>query len=193
MRGRKPKAAAQFEAAGSSATTAVANTLAQVPAERLPAAGALRRAGAMTYDGMLVVALWLATLFPMVALSNRAVHGAAVQSLVFLEMYAFFVLFWLYRGQTLGMLAWRLAIETDDGRPLTLLRLTLRFFVTLLPVLAALLAWRAGGMPAVIVCLSAGVLAHSLAWFDPQGRSFADRVSGTRIVQLPRRTSTSLE
>jgi uncharacterized RDD family membrane protein YckC len=162
-------------------------------ADAAPPAGALRRAGAMTYDALLVVALWLFTLFPMVAITNGAVHGAAVQSHVFLEMYAFFVLFWLYRGQTLGMLAWRLAIETDDGNPITLLRLTLRFFATLLPVLAALAGWRLGGMPAVVLCLLAGVMAHGMIWVDPRRRSFADRLSGTRIVQLPRATSASVE
>lgn len=148
-----------------------------------PAAGLLRRTGAMVYDGMLVLALWLATLFPMVALANDAVHGAAVQSLVFLEMYAFFVFFWLYRGQTLGMLAWKLAIRTDDGTPLSLGRATLRFFASVLPLVVAAFAWRAAGTPAAVACLAAGALGYLWILVDPAGRSWSDLISGTRIVR----------
>ena len=156
-------------------------------------ASALRRAGAMAYDLMLIVALWLATLFPMVALANDAVHGALVQSLVFLEMYAFFAFFWLYRGQTLGMLAWKLAIRTDDGTPLTLLRVTMRFFATVLPLLVAALAWRPAGAPAVVLCVAAGALGHAWIHIDRNGRSFADWLSGTRIVRLPAITNGPIE
>jgi hypothetical protein len=60
-------------------------------------------------------------------------------------------------------------------------------------VLAALAGWRLGGMPAVVLCLLAGVMAHGMIWVDPRRRSFADRLSGTRIVQLPRATSASVE
>jgi len=123
-----------------------------------------RRIGAMIYDGMLVLALWLATLFPMVALSNQAVYGAVVQTLLFLELYAFFVFFWLYRGQTLGMLAWKLAVRSDDGGPLTLRQATLRFF---------------GGMLS-LACAGLGYL-----WIlvDRENRSWSDLLSGSRIVR----------
>ena len=57
-------------------------------------AGLLRRLGAMIYDGLVVIALWMATLFPIVALTNTAAVGAAVQSLLFFELVAFFVFFW---------------------------------------------------------------------------------------------------
>ena len=53
-------------------------------------AGLPRRLGAMLYDALLVLALWLFTLFPLVAIANAAVAGAAVQSLVFVEMFAFY-------------------------------------------------------------------------------------------------------
>lgn len=147
----------------------------------------------MAYDLMLVVALWLATLFPMVALTNNAVQGALVQSLVFLEMYAFFVFFWLYRGQTLGMLAWRLTIRTDDGTPLTLMRVTMRFFATVLPLLVAALVWRPAGLPAVALCIAAGALGHAWIHIDRKGRSFADWLSGTRIVRVPASSGGPLE
>jgi len=127
-------------------------------------AGLLRRLGAMLYDGILVLALWLATLFPMVAFSNTAVYGANVQTLLFLELYAFFVFFWLSRGQTLGMLAWKLEIRTIDGQPLTLRQATLRFF----------------GAIVSLACVGVGYL-----WIliDRENRSWSDLLSGSRIVR----------
>ena len=124
-----------------------------------------RRLGAMLYDGMLVLALWMVTLFPMVALQNNAVLGATVQTLLFLELYAFFIFFWMYRGQTLGMLAWKLAIVTNDGAPVTLRMATLRFF-------AAMLA---------LLCFGLG---YFWILLDPQRRSWSDMLSASRIVRV---------
>ena len=95
-------------------------------------AGFLRRLGAMVYDTLLVMAIWLLTLFPMVALTNNAVVGAAVQSLLFLEMAAFFVFFWYFRGQTLGMLAWHLELRSTTGHALSPMQLIIRFFAAIL-------------------------------------------------------------
>jgi len=150
-----------------------------------PGAGLLRRLGAMLYDGMLVLALWLVTLFPMVALSNDAVYGATVQSLLFLELYAFFVLFWLYRGQTLGMLAWKLEIRTDDGTRLSLGRATLRFFVAVLPFIFAAFALRLFGNAAALACAAVGALNYLWILIDPERRSGSDLLSGSRIVRSP--------
>jgi uncharacterized RDD family membrane protein YckC len=137
----------------------------------------------MIYDGMLAVALWLVTLFPMVALANDAVYGALVQSLLFLELYAFFVFFWLYRGQTLGMLAWKLEIHTDDGAPLSLSRATLRFFASVLPLVFAALAYQLYGSAPAVFCLAVGGLGYLWILIDPRRRSWSDLLSGTRIVQ----------
>jgi uncharacterized RDD family membrane protein YckC len=138
-------------------------------AEQLdPGAGLFRRLGAMLYDTLLVVAMWMATLFPMVAIANHAVYGATVQTILFLETYAFFVLFWLYRGQTLGMLAWKLAVGTEDGSPLSLRQATLRFF----------------GAMVSAACLGLGYL---WIWIDRDNRSWGDILSATRIVKVPAR------
>ena len=118
----------------------------------------------MLYDLLLVIALWMATLFPIVAIANHAVHGATIQTLLFLEAYAFFVLFWRYRGQTLGMLAWKLAIRSEDGAPLSLSQATLRFFGALVSA----------------ACLGLGYL-----WIliDRENRSWGDLISRTRVVR----------
>ncbi len=120
----------------------------------------------MVYDGMLIIALWMFTLFPMVAISNDFVYGAGVRSVLFLEMFGFFAYFWVRRGQTLGMLAWRLEVRSEDGSPLTLTQATLRFC----------------GALASFATLGLGYL-----WIlvDRKGRSWSDLLSGSRILRVP--------
>lgn len=142
--------------------------------DNLPSAGFLRRMGAMIYDSLLLTAVWLTTLFFMVAANNSAVGGALLQTVLFLESFVFFAFFWLRNRKTLGMLAWHLELQPNsvagpDGNPvippLTLKQVTLRF-------LGACLS---------IACLGLGYL-----WIliDPQKRSWADLLSGTRIVRI---------
>lgn len=121
----------------------------------------------MIYDALLVLALWMFTLFPIVAAAGDAVAGPLVRALLFLELYAFFVFFWLRRGQTLGMLAWRLELENDRPGPLTLSQATLRFI---------------GG------ALSIAALGLGYLWIlvDPERRSWSDRLSASRVRHVPR-------
>lgn len=120
----------------------------------------------MLYDSMLILAIWMMTLFPMVALTNEAATGSAVRSLLFFELVAFFVFFWYFRGQTLGMLAWRLELRSATGHAITPLQLVIRVF--------------AAGLS--FACLGLGYL-----WilFDPQRRSWSDIISQTKIVYAP--------
>lgn len=131
-------------------------------------AGFFRRFGAMVYDTLLVIAVWMFTLFPLVALTNDYVFGAALQSLLFLELFLFFVWSWVYRGQTLGMMAWRLRVEADDGSRLRLLQATARFF-------AALLAFLPLGLGQLWI------------FVHPERKSWSDLMSSSRVVVVPRR------
>jgi len=120
----------------------------------------------MIYDLLLVLALWLVTLFPFVALANAAVTGAALQSLLFVEMFAFYVYFWVARGQTLGMLAWHLHVVGVSGHSITLRQALLRFV---------------GGLCSVIT------LGLGFVWqlFDAHRRSWPDLMSETRTIHQP--------
>ena len=82
----------------------------------------------MVYDAMIVLAIWLVTAFLAVALNGgQAVTGPTFQSVLFVELFAFFAGFWVGRGQTVGMLAWRLHVATTDGAPVQLRHALLRF------------------------------------------------------------------
>lgn len=134
------------------------------PTPAVPA-GFFVRVFAMIYDALIVFAIWVLTIVILVTIAGDAVVGAWVQSLLFVELFAFFTYFWLRRGQTLGMLAWRLRLVSDE--PMSLLTALMRFIGALL-----------GG-----ACLFLGYL-----WmlFDSENRSWSDLLSNTRVVREPK-------
>lgn len=142
-------------------------------------AGLGRRLGAMLYDGFLVAAIWL-----LVAVAHLAVvrfgfgleaeavgsgwlQRGTLQLLLLASAFLFFAFCWRRGGMTLGMQAWRLRVQTVDGRAISLGQSLVRYGV----------AWLS------FVALGLGYL-----WvlFDTERRSWPDIVSGTRTVVLPK-------
>lgn len=76
--------------------------------------------------------------------------------------------FWIKGGQTTGMRAWRIKVLSADGRPITTTQAALRY-------LSAGLSWLALGIGFVWML------------FDAQGRSWHDRLSGTRLVMIEKK------
>ena len=138
-------------------------------------AGLARRLGAMLYDALLLVALWMVTTALFLPLTGGEALQSADSPLLTLAhraaligvLIAFYGLSWTARGQTLGMAAWRLRVEREDGR-------LLRWPDVLKRLAAALLSW----LP-----LGAGWLA---ALVDSDARIWHDRLSCTRVVLLAR-------
>ena len=123
------------------------------------------RFAAMLYDALVMLAIWITTIVTLVTLIGDAVVGAWVQSLLFVELYAFFAFFWCRRGQTLGMLAWRLRLRSAK-------RFTpgqaLRRFVAGLASFAAL------------------GLGFFWMWFDKDRLTWPDRFSRSIVVREPK-------
>jgi uncharacterized RDD family membrane protein YckC len=90
-------------------------------------------------------------------------YRAAIAGLVVL----FYGSFWTRRGQTLGLAAWRLKVERDDGDRLTWGDTLRRIAAAVLSLLPAGLGW---------------------LWIavDPGKRAWHDRLSHTRVVVVPR-------
>ncbi|MGB5210951.1 MAG: RDD family protein [Gammaproteobacteria bacterium] len=132
----------------------------------------MRRLAALVYDSLVVIALLMLTGFAAIALTAGDAVPAGTpwfQALLLGVTAAFFCSFWITGGQTLGMRAWRLRLIKDDGQgsPVTLVPALIRFFA----------AW-----------LSLLPLGLGFFWIVVDRRHLAwhDRISGTRVVNLPR-------
>ncbi len=137
----------------------------------LPPAGLFRRIAAGVYDLLLLAALLMLAGFGAVALldGNPVPPGSlSFQLSVLLVAGGFYVGFWHRGGQTLGMAAWRLRVETHTGNTPDIGTCVRRFLGLLLS----------------LIPLGAGIW-----WmlFDVQRQTWHDRLSGTRVVLLPKR------
>lgn len=129
------------------------------------------RFAAACYDLLPLIGLWfVAAVLALVvtggALDTHAFAGKLlVQGLALALSAAYFVASWTRGGQTIGMRAWKIRVVDTRANPLRWPRALLRFALALLS-LAALGAgfWR--------------------AWFDPQKRTWHDRLTATRVLRL---------
>jgi len=130
----------------------------------------LRRLGAMLYDALLLIALFFLATIPFVAKTGgEAVNsGTPLHQLVLAAVaYVFLVGFWCRRGSTLGMLAWGLRVEAQDGALPSFGQGTIRFLVAPISLLA-------GGF--------------GFWWqlWDKEKLTWHDRASGTRLMYYPK-------
>lgn len=128
------------------------------------------RLGALIYDTIVLCGIWVFSIVIIVTVSGREFTGAWSQTLCFLEAFVFFCFFWMHRGQTIGMLAWRLRLETDGV--FTLRKALLRFCGELLS----------------IVTVGFG---YFWIWIDKDRRSWSDLLSGSRVVRYSKRVSAN--
>jgi uncharacterized RDD family membrane protein YckC len=89
----------------------------------------------------------------------------AYQLLLLVTAGLFFIKSWVRGGQTLGMRAWRLRVETGSGGPLDLRTGVVRFIAALLTVVT-------------------GGLGLFWLWIDRDALTWHDRLAGTRVVVL---------
>jgi uncharacterized RDD family membrane protein YckC len=122
-----------------------------------------RMLAAMVYDTLPVIGIWMMTLFVLViANDGGTVFGYRVQTVLFLELYAYFALSWVRNRQTLGMRAWKLWLVSDRDR-LSFDQATYRF-------LGALLSLATLG------------LGYFWRYLNPDQRTWPDLLSKTLIV-----------
>lgn len=137
-----------------------------------PPAGVLRRLGALLYDGLLMLAIWMmSTLIVLPLNAGEAVSGLVFQVLLVAEWAAFNLYFWTRSGQTLGMRAWRLRVVSTEGNNVTLPAATRRLIVA----------------PLSLLCAGLGYV-----WFyvGTRQQTWHDRFSETYVVELPKASSS---
>lgn len=138
--------------------------------------GVPRRLMAMVYDSLLVLAILLLSTFPWVlprgAMQDGSLNpeplGPIYQLFCLALISGYFVLGWKRKHATLGMRSWRLQLIGLDGAAPSYQQLLIR-------AVTAPFAW---------VPLAAGVFWQ---YADPNGLTWHDRASGTRIVLLKKK------
>jgi len=148
---------------------------------QFPAASLWRRLAAIAYDAVLLAGI-LVVASAVVTLPVGLILGRAAAETVFAApgfRWPFFVYllavlagfhlwFWTHGGQTLGMRSWRVCVVREGGSALTLRDALARYGA------------------AVLSLLPLG-LGFWWALVDPDRCAWHDRLSGTRLVLLPRR------
>lgn len=150
----------------------------------LPPAGLFRRLGALFYDGLIILAIEMmaagiviAILHALMALGvfhvgqYQDVSDFLTQHPVWSPLYTFylaavwvyfFVYFWTKAGQTLGMRAWKLQLQNEQGGRITVTQALIR------------------------IGTSGFGLANLSVPIDPKKRGFHDIWAKTRVVVLPK-------
>ncbi len=134
----------------------------------------------MIYDTFLVLPLIMAAvalamgvqvlLLGSETLESQGMNPALVQLVAVVTVVSFYSMFWRKRGQTLGMQAWRVKLQTLDGEPVALSRCLLRC---------------AG---ATVSLLAAGA-GYWWCLFDRNGRYWHDYWSNSELVLLPKQVT----
>ncbi|WP_084005123.1 RDD family protein [Gilvimarinus polysaccharolyticus] len=141
-------------------------------------AGVLKRLAAGVYDSLLIMALSLAYSAAVLAVNTLLLgdtlapgEKANMGVLGFIGWVAiwigFYIVFWQRFGQTLGMKAWRLKLTNADGGKPSIKQCLLRCLFGSLS-------------------LALFGLGYFWLWFDSERLTLHDRLSGTRVVQLPK-------
>jgi len=135
----------------------------------LESAGLLRRLAALAYDALVLLGLLLLfTALIWVLRGGREIVPGTVwfqYALIVLCM-LFYCWFWTHGGQTVGMRAWKIRVQSVDGGPVPWPNAAVRFIT----------AW-----------LSAVPVGLGYWWslIDSQQLCWHDRLSGTRVVRDP--------
>jgi len=157
-----------------------------------PAPGLRRRLASFVYEGVLLFGvLSLAALAYGLATQQRhalvGMHG--LQLFLFLVLGVYFTWFWTHGGQTVAMKTWHLRLLSQDRSPDRAVRAWLRYLLSWLWFVPALLGiylagWRSGS--AISLALLLNVLLYALLSRFNQRRQFLhDLISRTELVYWP--------
>lgn len=158
-----------------------------------------RRLGALVYDGLLLAAvLFLGTLVLLPLTGGKSITPQdsgpweyVYRAWIALLIAGFFGISWTRRGQTLGMMSWKIRLQREDGRlpdwPVALLRIA----IGMVPALSALLGLvsigrSAGMLPGAwgSTLLLPAIANYLWMGFDPEARTLQDRLSRCRMVRV---------
>jgi len=134
----------------------------------------LTRLAAMVYELLLVTAVVFVASFivlPFVGELKAAWQRHFFQVWILLVLFVYFAAFWLRSGQTLAMKTWRIRLVNRDGGRISLRQAAGRFILALLGLML-------------------GGTGFFWALFDRDRQFLHDRLMGTRLIRVPRKTES---
>jgi uncharacterized RDD family membrane protein YckC len=134
----------------------------------------LTRLAAMVYELLLVTAVVFVASFivlPFVGELKTAWQRHFFQAWILLVLFVYFAAFWLRSGQTLAMKTWRIRLVNRDGGRISLRQAAGRFILALLGLML-------------------GGTGFFWALFDRDRQFLHDRLMGTRLIRVPRKTES---
>jgi uncharacterized RDD family membrane protein YckC len=163
----------------------------------------MRRFGAMVYDAVVLFGVLVLATIPFIPfLQGKVLIPAEVGWLAYaywswqiLVCVVFFAYFWTRpKGQTLGMQAWRLRLETERGEiirwPTALARIAIVWSLTVPAIAGYWLVWRNwSGFAFASACTVsvAPILAcYAAVWIGRDRLAWHDRWTHTRVIVLPK-------
>lgn len=132
----------------------------------------LARFAAMIYESLLVTAVVFVASFiimPVVGDMHAPWQRHLFQVYILGILFAYFSAFWLRSGQTLAMKTWRIRLVQQNGGALTFKQAVLRFVLALLGLLLVGIGFWWG-------------------FIDRDKQFLHDRLVGTRLIRVPRKT-----
>ncbi|EPJ46720.1 MAG: hypothetical protein OFPII_18110 [Osedax symbiont Rs1] len=129
----------------------------------------MRRLGAIGYDFLIIIALSFAvTAAWMFITGAEQAKGPGFQSALFISIFLFFGFFWTRSGQTIGMIAWRIRVQSKEGLSISWTQALIRFFSAI---------------------LAAAILGLGYLWMlaNDEKLTLQDKLSQTEIVYLPKK------
>jgi uncharacterized RDD family membrane protein YckC len=152
--------------------------------------GLHRRLACFVYEGVLLFGVLMVTglVYGMLTQQRHALVGMhGLQVFVFLVLGTYFSWFWSHGGQTVAMKTWHIRLLTKDGQPVPAARAALRYVLSWLWFLPALVGSYLAGLRSgagIALAVTIGVLGYAaLSRLNPQRQYWHDRLCGTRLVQ----------
>jgi len=163
---------------------------------QLPTAGFLRRLGALIYDTLLLMAVIVIAGFvalPFTGGEAPSPGNPYYQTYLFVLSYLFFAWFWTRGGQTLGMRAWRLRVQNEDGSAISWSQSLLRFMAGVTSFILLGLGFYLTKNEPMSPLYFAGIASWivfviSYCWmlFDKNKLAWQDHFSACKVVELPK-------